>query len=62
LGGSYDEKDALFLGRLDTLAFEQILPVDEAGQRLREFRSFGRRHRLYLATTEALHVVELRSL
>jgi hypothetical protein len=62
LGGSYDEKETLFLGRLDDLMFESITPVDEAGQPLRKFQPFGRRHCLYLATDESLYVVDIRNL
>jgi hypothetical protein len=62
LGGSYDSKDSLFLGVLGTSDFQEVTPTDEAGQPLKRFRAFGRRHRLYLATEAALHVVDLRSL
>jgi hypothetical protein len=62
LGGSYNKKETLFLGRLDNLDFEEVTPVDEEGQPLRKFRAFGRRHLLYLATEEDLHVIDLRTL
>jgi hypothetical protein len=59
LGGSYDRKKSLFLGRLDTLEFQEILPVNEDGESLGRFGSFGRRNNLHLATEVALHVVDL---
>jgi hypothetical protein len=62
LAGSYDRRESLFLGRLDTLEFEELTPVDQEGEPLRQFRAFGRRDRLFLATDNALHVVELSDL
>ena len=52
LAGRYER--ILFLGRLDTLVFQEFTPVDEQEQPLRTFRAFGRRHKLYLQTEEAL--------
>lgn len=62
LGGSYESKESLFLGRLDELNFEEVLPADEERQPVRNFRAFGRRHLLYLVTEGALRVVDLRTL
>jgi hypothetical protein len=62
LGGSYDKKESLFLGDLDTLHFRELTLVGKAKEPLRCFRAFGRRHLLYLATKTALHAVDLRSL
>ena len=62
LAGSYDRRDSLFLGNLDSLSFQEMTPVSEAGEPLKRFRAFGRRHLLYVATDAALHVVDLRSL
>lgn len=62
LAGNYDRRESLFLGRLDTLEFEELMPVDHEGEPLRRFRAFGRRDRLFLATDEALYVVELNHL
>ena len=39
-------------------AFAELTPVDERGKPLRRFRTFGRRHLLFLATEEALHSVD----
>jgi hypothetical protein len=61
LGGSYDKKDSLFLGALETPEFQERTPVGEGGEPLKQFRAFGRRHGLYLTTEEALYVVDLRS-
>ncbi len=61
LGGSY--KDAsLFLGDLGSRRFAALTPVREDGKVLKSFRPFGRRHHLYLATADSLHVVDLRGL
>jgi hypothetical protein len=62
LGSSYHRKESLFLGKLGTPAFEEVVPRGEDGQPLRRFRAFGRRHLLYLGTEEALSVVDLREL
>jgi hypothetical protein len=62
LAGSYKERESLFLGRLDTLVFQEFTPVDEQEQPLRTFRAFGRRHRLYLETKEGPYAVDLREL
>jgi hypothetical protein len=62
LGGSYNRRESLFLGPLDKLDFEEVTPVDEKGQPLRQFRAFGRRHHLYLQTEDAVHLVDLLSL
>jgi hypothetical protein len=62
LAGSYQRKESLFLGRLEELDFAEVTPADEAGEPLQELRAFGRRSHLYLATKEALHVVDLRTL
>jgi hypothetical protein len=62
LGGSYERKDSLFLVHLDILASQELKPADEKGKPLRRFRPFGRRHHLYLATQEALYVVDVGSL
>jgi hypothetical protein len=62
LAGSYDHAGTLFLGRLDKLDFEEVTPVNEEGLPLRKFSAFGRRHRLYLATEDAVHVVDLRNM
>jgi hypothetical protein len=61
-GGSYERKGSLFLVGLDTLAAQELTPADEEGKPLGPFRPFGRRHCLYLATAEALHVVDLHTL
>ena len=62
LGGSYTKKESLFLGTLDTLEFQELQPLDERGNPLKQFRPLGRRHSLYLATEDALYVVDLGSL
>lgn len=62
LGASYDRKNSLFLVRLGQSRVEELTPVDGRGQPLRRFRAFGRRDRLFLATDEALHVVDLNAL
>jgi hypothetical protein len=62
LAASYERRESLFLGRLGELDFAEVTPADEAGEPLREFRGFGRRHHLYLATRDALHIVDLRTL
>jgi hypothetical protein len=62
LGGGYDRADSLFLGNLGASNFQELTPVSEAGQPLKRFRAFGRRHRLFLATDTALHAVDLPSL
>lgn len=62
LGGSYDRRDVLFLGGLGESNFEEITPVDGHGQPLQRFRTFGRRDRLFLATEEAVYVVDLTDL
>lgn len=62
LGGSYDRRESLFLGRLDKLDFEEVTPVDENEQPLRKFRAFGRRHHLYLRTEDAVHLVDMHLL
>jgi hypothetical protein len=64
LGSSYGRlhKDSLFLGKLDTLDFQELTPTDNTGHPLKRCHAFGRRHLLYLATEAALHVVDLRSL
>lgn len=60
--GSYARKDSLFLVRPGQTRFEELTPADASGQPLRTFRAFGRRHRLYLATDEALYSVDLNAL
>ncbi len=60
LGGSYDRRESLFLGELDTLKFREIVPTDEGGNPFQRFRTFGRGHLLFLATDKALHLVDLR--
>ena len=60
--GGYNQGDSLFLGRLDTLEFEELTAADREGQPLQKFRAFGRRDHLFLATDESLHVVNLSRL
>lgn len=60
--GSYNQRSSLFLGRLDTLKFEELTPVDSKRRQLRTFRGIGRRDCLFLATDESLHVVEMKDL
>jgi hypothetical protein len=62
MAGGYESKDSLFLGGLGDQCFQELTPISEAGEPLTQFRAFGRRHHLYLATEAALHVVDLRSL
>lgn len=62
LAGSYDRRESLFLGRFDTLEFEELTPADQEGEPLRKFRAFGRRGHLFLATDESLFVVDLNGL
>jgi hypothetical protein len=60
--GGYDHRDSLFVGELGSSSFQELTPVDEATGPLGQFRAFGRHHLLFLATEEALRVVDLRSL
>jgi hypothetical protein len=62
LGGSYVKRESLFLGTLDELVFEELLPVDESGNRLKQFRAFGRRNNLYLETEASLLVADMNFL
>ena len=62
MAGGYNSKDSLFLGGLGDSDFQELTPVNEAGEPLTRFRAFGRRHLLYLATEAVLHFVDLRSL
>jgi hypothetical protein len=61
LGGSYDRKQSVFLATIGAADCEELEPVDEGGRPLGSFRAFGRRGRLFLATGEALHAVDLPS-
>ena len=58
-GGSYEEKDVLFLGNIGTTRFQRLVPVDDAGTAVKRFRAFGRGHRLCMATDAAMYVVDL---
>lgn len=62
MGGSYDNRDLLFLGALDSLKFQALAPVDESGNRLTHFRAFGRRQHLYMQTEKALFALDMRTL
>jgi hypothetical protein len=61
MGGGYDDRDSLFLGDLGAEHFRELTPVTEEGRPLRDFRPFGRRHLLFLATADALYAIDLCS-
>jgi hypothetical protein len=61
-GGSYNKRDALFLGVLASVKTQPLTPVDEGGNRLKQFRAFGRGRLLYMQTEEALFVMDLDTL
>jgi hypothetical protein len=57
--GGYEERDKLVLTRLGDRAGVKLTVTDEAGLRLKGFRTFARRDRLFLQTEDTLHVVEV---
>jgi hypothetical protein len=62
LAGSYGRKGSLFLVHLGQSRVVELTPVGERGRPLRKFRAFGRRDRLFLATDDALYVVDMSGL
>jgi len=56
--GTY-QNDSLFLVSLNTMGFEELIPVDESGKAIKSFRAFGRGSRLFLYTDDALSLVRL---
>lgn len=62
LGGSYSEKESLFLVALPKLEFQACRAVDDHGEPLAKFHVFGRRHHLYIQTEQALFLVDLKSI
>jgi hypothetical protein len=62
LARSSDERNLLFLGKLDTLDFQKFQPTNEQGEPLEQYFPFGRRNHLYLDTQDALYLVDLRHL
>jgi hypothetical protein len=61
-GGNYNKHDLLFLGTLASLKTQPLMPVDEGGYRLKQFRAFGRGPFLYMQTEEALFVLDMGGL
>lgn len=57
--GSYHKRDSLFLVKLDTLDFEELIPVDESGKAIISFQAFGRGAKLFIYTKDVLSVVQL---
>jgi hypothetical protein len=55
--GGYKDRGTLHLVRLNTLKTETFRPVDESGQPVERLRCFGRGHRLFLQTEDALYAV-----
>jgi hypothetical protein len=56
--GTY-QNDSLFLVSLNTMDFEELIPVDESGKAIKSFRALGRGPRLFLYTDDALSLVRL---
>jgi hypothetical protein len=57
--GSYDSDDRLFLLSLASMHIEELQPVDGDGEVLTFQRAFGRGPRLFLATEQALFMLNL---
>ncbi|MEW6496880.1 MAG: hypothetical protein AB1589_30820 [Cyanobacteriota bacterium] len=57
--GSDDKPDSLFLISLETMEFEELIPVDESGKVIKSFRAFGRGSKLFLYTCDTLSLLQL---
>lgn len=57
--GNYDKRDSLFIVNLDSMEFEELIPITQSGQVLKSFRAFGRASRLFLYTKNRWSVVRL---
>lgn len=54
-----DKDGSLLLVSLDTMTFEELIPVDKSGKAMKSFQAFGRGSRLFLYTDDTLSVVRL---
>ena len=59
--GSYNDRYTLFQVHLSTVRVQKLIAVTAEGRRIKATAAFGRGHQLYLATKDALYLVDWKA-